>query len=87
MISLYDYLGKAAGAELGKKVWNYARIRKPKRDVRNISNPKYKGKVMIYEKGFLDEFFKVQKIFMNIPIPIPPNNLETDNSEDEILPF
>jgi hypothetical protein len=27
MISLYDYLGKAAGSELGKKVNEYSQIR------------------------------------------------------------
>ena len=30
MVSLYDYLGRAAGAELGAKVNTYATIRKAK---------------------------------------------------------
>jgi hypothetical protein len=31
--------------------------------VRTISNPKYKGEVMMYTKEFLDEYFAVEKFF------------------------
>lgn len=63
MISLYDYLGKAAGSELGKQVHAYACIRQEKTGLRYIENPAYKGNIMLYTKEFLDEFFLVQKIF------------------------
>lgn len=63
MLSLYDYLGHAAGKELGKQVASYAAIRKAKGNTRHISNPSYTGIVMLYEKSFLDEFFKTKKIF------------------------
>lgn len=63
MISLYDYLGKAAGNELGKKVNEYAQIRKATVGIRYVENPVYKGKVMLYEREFLDEFFQMQKLF------------------------
>ena len=62
MISLYDYLGKAAGNELGKQVAAYAAVRKAKFDTRKVTNPRYIGKVMLYEKTFLDEFFKVKAV-------------------------
>jgi len=62
MISLYDYLGKAAGPELGKKVNEYAQIRKAQVSSRYIENPAYRGKVMLYEKEFLDEYFRVESI-------------------------
>jgi hypothetical protein len=65
MISLYDYLGKAAGRELGTQVKTYAALKKTKIGFRDISNPVYKGKVMLYEREFLDEFFKTQAIFGN----------------------
>jgi hypothetical protein len=63
MISLYDYLGKAAGMELGKKVKQYALIRGATREFRSIQNPSYRGVVTLYTKEFLDEFFKVQELF------------------------
>ncbi len=63
MISLYDYLGKAAGSELGKKVNAYAYIRQTETGLRYVENPVYKGKIMLYTREFLDEFFRVQEIF------------------------
>jgi hypothetical protein len=63
MISLYDYLGRAAGFELGKKVNAYAYIRQAETGVRYVENPVYKGKIMLYTREFLDEFFRVQEMF------------------------
>jgi hypothetical protein len=63
MISLYDYLGKAAGMELGGKVHQYALIRRVASGFRTVENPSYKGTVALYTKEFLDEFFAVQKLF------------------------
>jgi hypothetical protein len=62
MLSLYDYLGKAAGSELGKQVAEYAKIKNTKIGIREVANPRYTGKVMLYEKSFLDDFFKVQSV-------------------------
>jgi hypothetical protein len=62
MLSLYDYLGRAAGAELGKQVADYAAFKKTKIETRDVSNPRYTGKVMLYEKTFLDEFFKIKSV-------------------------
>jgi hypothetical protein len=62
MLSLYDYLGKAAGTDLGKQVADYAAYKKAKIETRDVSNPRYTGKVMLYEKSFLDEFFKIQSV-------------------------
>jgi len=63
MLSLYDYLGHAAGKELGAQVAAYAKIRKAKCDTRYVSNPSYTGDVMMYEKEFLDEYFQAKQIF------------------------
>jgi hypothetical protein len=63
MISLFDYLGYPAGNELGKQVADYAKLRKAKTSVRYVSNPKYTGNVMMYEKQFLDEYFQAKQIF------------------------
>ncbi len=61
MISLYDYLGKAAGKELGAQVAEYAALKKAKFGVRKVSNPKYTGEVMLYERTLLDEFFQLNQ--------------------------
>jgi hypothetical protein len=63
MISLYDYLGKAAGMELGGKVHQYALIRRVKSGFRFVVTPSYRGSIALYPKEFLDEFFAVQKLF------------------------
>jgi hypothetical protein len=65
MLSLYDYLGRAAGSKLGKKVADYATIRKQKYQVKNVENIAYQGEIMMYTKEFLDEYFKVEKIFLS----------------------
>ena len=58
MISLYDYLGRAAGPDLGKQVATAAAKAGVKHEIREVSNPKYKGPIMLYPKSFLDLYFK-----------------------------
>ena len=58
LMSLYDYLGKAAGVQLGKEVYIVAINNKIPYNSRQVSNPKYEGIVMLYPKWFLDEYFK-----------------------------
>jgi len=65
-LSLYDYLGHAAGPKLGRLVNEYAKIRKniPTK-LKQINNPKYNGYVFTYPKEFLDEFFATTKLIDN----------------------
>ena len=58
LMSLYDYLGKAAGVKLGNEVNKAAQAKKILLNARQVENPKYSGTVMLYPKWFLDEFFK-----------------------------
>jgi hypothetical protein len=58
MVSLYDYLGRAAGPELGKQVATAAAKAGVKHEIREVSNPKYKGPIMLYPKSFLDLYFR-----------------------------
>jgi len=58
LMSLYDYLGKAAGVKLGNEVNKAAQAKKIPLNTRQVENPKYSGTVMLYPKWFLDEFFK-----------------------------
>ena len=57
MLSLYDYLGKAAGQELGKDVFAVATAKKIVTTIKQVSNPVYKGKIVMYPKSFLNEYF------------------------------
>lgn len=57
MLSLYDYLGRAAGKNLGLEVATYARQQNTKIETRQISNPLYTGTVNLYTEDFLLSFF------------------------------
>ena len=62
-LSLYEYLGKAAGPDLGKEVMeavlsygDFVNIGE-----KMVSTPTYEGVVKTYPKSFLDEYFKKKK--------------------------
>ena len=57
LMSLYDYLGRAAGIKLGREVNENAQRRSIPINTRQVSNPKYEGVVSLYPKWFLDEYF------------------------------
>ena len=57
-ISLYDYLGHAAGGDLGQQVAYAAAKAGVVTETRQVSNPVYKGPVMLYPRSFLDLYFK-----------------------------
>ena len=57
-VSLFDYLGKASGGELGKQVFQAAKKARIRMQTREVSNPKYTGKIMLYPKPFLEQHFK-----------------------------
>ena len=58
MISIFDYLGRAAGPDLGKQVATAAAKAGVKSEIREVSNIKYTGPIMLYPKSFLDLYFK-----------------------------
>ena len=58
--SLFDYLGKAAGVALGTAVYQAARRAKSPIAIREVSTRKYTGKIVLYTKEFLDDYFKVK---------------------------
>lgn len=62
MMSLYDYLGRAAGKSLGGEVFRTAMVLKETVEERPISNPAYTGNVHLYRREFLDEYFN-KKIY------------------------
>ena len=58
MVSLYDYLGRAVGPDLGKQVATAAARAGVKSEIREVSNIKYTGPIMLYPKSFLDLYFR-----------------------------
>ena len=60
-LSLYEYLGKPAGTDLGKLVAKRAYELKIPMSSHHISNIKYTGNIIKYPKQFLDTYFKVDK--------------------------
>jgi hypothetical protein len=70
-MSLYEYLGRAAGSNLGNQVYKKSLELSIKTTTRTVSNPKYSGKIMMYPKEFLDAYFsnkiENQPIHDNLP--------------------
>lgn len=62
LVSLYEYLGHAAGAELGKRVATAATKAHETMDVRKVNTKKYTGNIMLYREVFLDEYFQTQQV-------------------------
>jgi hypothetical protein len=80
-LSLYDFLGKPAGKELGGEVAQAAYYGGIKPQERQISNPKYTGTVHLYPKDFLDFYFK--------PADDLPGEIDWSSTilDDDDLPF
>jgi hypothetical protein len=53
--SLYDYLGHAAGGELGQRIAYEAAKCKVTIQTKKINNPTYTGRIQMYPKDFLNE--------------------------------
>jgi hypothetical protein len=62
MMSLYDYLGRAAGSELGKEVAKTAAALNETINKRYVKNTSYEGEILLYRREFLDEYFR-KKIY------------------------
>jgi len=57
-LSLYDYLKRPAGGELGREVAQAASKAGVKLQTREVSTPNYTGIVYLYPKDFLDFHFR-----------------------------
>ena len=85
-LSLYDYLGKPAGGELGKQVASAASREGIKLETREVSTQKYTGIVYLYPKDFLDFHFRDPESYQ-IEDALPKGHDWTGNLEDDDLPF
>ena len=93
-LSLYDYLGKAAGEKLGKEVASAASREGIKLETREVSNPKYTGTVLLYPKDFLEFYFREPEsnlmdelVDLNLMDELPKGHDWTGNLDDDDLPF
>jgi hypothetical protein len=70
-LSLYDYLGHAAGQQLGKQVYETALCLSIQTQEREVSNKKYSGRIKMYPKPFLEAYFnnKIEKVLMDFDLP------------------
>ena len=57
-VSLYEFLGSAAGFKLGEQVYKKSKELDIVVQSRKISNPKYKGTVALYPRYFLERYFQ-----------------------------
>jgi hypothetical protein len=79
-VSLYDFLGKPAGSQLGKEVWHAAQFSSEPTTIKQVSNPKYTGKIVMYRPEFLRKYFNgLTKAVTNYEL--------TKNTDYESLPF
>jgi len=57
MMSLFEFLGRPAGTELGNTVYRHAKGANVPVATRLITNRKYTGRVMTYPRIFLEGYF------------------------------
>ena len=67
MLSLFDYMGHAAGPELGKAVAKAASEANIPILMKEVNTKNYKGKIMMYPRTFLDSHFKVKATATKLP--------------------
>ena len=74
LISLYDYLGYAAGGQLGKEVAAAAMKCKETIAKKAINTRTYTGDVLLYRREFLKEYFTAkQKSDIKYPLGDHPD--------------
>lgn len=76
MISIFQYLGNRTPDQgTGAKVYQHAKNVGAKYEAGDLNTPSYQGKIMLYERSFLDTYFN--------------NNTATTSivEEDDDLPF
>jgi len=62
-LSLYDFLKKSAGTELGKEVYKTAKFLGEEVSTKRVETPTYKGVVMCYPPKFLNYIFTLPKFY------------------------
>lgn len=84
-VSLFDYLGYAAGGDLGKAVYAKAKETKQPVQQKDVSVRTFTGKVLLYTEAFLDEYFKPEIVYYIDDNELPP--YYKGNTDKDELPF
>ena len=61
VLSLYDYLGRAAGPELGKAVNQAAMDNNEEQHTKEVNTQTYSGTIQMYRREFLNYYFAENK--------------------------
>ena len=81
MVSIFEYLGgRTPAAGTGDKVYKYAKQTGARYETKEIDTRSYTGKIMLYERSFLDAYF-------NQTIDKSDNVTVTNDDYDDDLPF
>jgi hypothetical protein len=76
MISVYQYLGnRTPEFGTGAKIYNHAKNVGAKYEAAELNTPYYQGKIMLYEREFLDSYFNTN------------STTTAPSEEDDDLPF
>jgi hypothetical protein len=81
-LSLYEFLGHKAGGELGKVVYEYAKKIGVKVESQQVTNPVYTGKVLMYPKPFLEDYFSTMPSEDEFY-----DSMSLGDTQDDELPF
>lgn len=98
MLSIFEYMGNRTPEKgTGDKVYKHARKIGAKFETKEVSTTNYTGKVMLYERGFLDVYFnnntlntvKSGTATPNIPTSSPMLETKTYeyDADNDDLPF
>ena len=91
-LSLYEFLGRAAGPKLGAEVKKYADQNDVPFKMKEVPHSGYKGMVLTYSKVFLEFYFRHPTDTSHSENPMDdlpfPEDFNSNNSyDDDDLPF
>ena len=88
MISIFDYMGgRTPEIGTGAKIWNYAKSIGANISTMQVETPKYTGKILLYERSFLDNYFNQQTPVSASAVVPPPVVAYTYDPINDDLPF
>ena len=88
MISIFDYMGGRTPAHgTGAKIWNHAKSIGANISTMQVETPKYTGKILLYERSFLDDYFNQQIPISASAVVPPPVVAYTYDPINDDLPF
>jgi hypothetical protein len=88
MISIFEYMGRRTPERgTGAKIWNHAKSIGANISTMQVETPKYTGKILLYERSFLDDYFNQQTPVSASAVVPPPVVAYTYDPINDDLPF